>query len=82
MDNTGSERDQASSASQAKRECWCEGMGEEVTRLMRKFGPSEDVQSHFRTARIEFLKGLRAILDERIEKLSATPSRGTSIPVD
>lgn len=69
--------------SAGRRECWCEGMGEEITRMMRRFGPPEDVQQHFRTARIEFLKGVRAMLDDRIEKLQSVPSsKGSSIPVD
>ena len=67
---------------QAKRECWCEGMGEELTRMMRRFGPPDDVQQHFRAARVEFLKGVRAMLDDRIEKMSRDPSKGTTVPID
>ena len=31
---------------------------------------SEATQNHFRNSRVEFLKGLRALLDDRIEHLS------------
>jgi hypothetical protein len=34
-----------------------------------------------RNARVEFLKGLRALIDERIEHLSAKGRKGTSVPV-
>jgi hypothetical protein len=45
---------------------------------------SEKTREHFRTARIEFLKGLRNLLDERIESLSKeTPAqKGAKISVD
>ena len=44
---------------------------------------SEATRDHFRNSRVEFLKGLRSLIDERIEKLSrhAEP-KGTSVPVD
>ena len=69
---------------QKKQQCWCEGMGEEFSRMARAMGPSDEVQGHFRTARIEFLKGLRALLDERIDKASRAhqASKGSSIVID
>jgi hypothetical protein len=44
---------------------------------------SKVTRDHFRNSRIEFLKGLRSLIDERIERLSrhAEP-KGTSVPVD
>ena len=44
---------------------------------------SEPTREHFRTSRVEFLKGLRSLIDERIERLTrhAEP-KGTSVPVD
>ena len=68
-----------------KSQCWCEGLGEELTRMASRLGPSDEVQSHFRTARLEFLKGLRALIDERIEKVSraqAASSKGSSIVIE
>lgn len=46
----------------------CEA-SEKLGRLFKEFGPSEEVVNHFRQSRIEFLKGIRTILDERIEHL-------------
>ena len=44
---------------------------------------TEATRDHFRNSRIEFLKGLRSLLDNRIEHLTrATEPRGTSVPVE
>lgn len=63
-------------------ECFCMGMGPQISAAV-KMG-SETTRQHFRTARIEFLKGLRNLLDERIEALSkeAPSQRGAKITVD
>jgi len=42
----------------------------------------EEVQEHFKNSRIEFLKGIRAIIDSRIEKLSSATQRGAKIAVE
>jgi hypothetical protein len=67
-----------------KSQCWCEGLGEEFSRMASKLGPSDEVQTHFRNARIEFLKGLRTLIDERIEKVSRaqSASKGSTITVE
>ena len=43
---------------------------------------SEATRDHFRTSRVEFLKGLRSLLDERIEHLSRhEEQKGTKVTV-
>jgi hypothetical protein len=38
---------------------------------------------HFRTSRLEFLKGMRSLLDERITQLSKEPEhKGTRVTVE
>jgi hypothetical protein len=37
---------------------------------------------HFRQARIEFLKGIRELVDHRIQKLSRTDVKGTKVTVE
>jgi len=37
---------------------------------------------HFTNSRIEFLKGIRALIDSRIEHLSRAGQRGTKIAVE
>ncbi|MBI1876114.1 MAG: hypothetical protein HYZ58_01340 [Acidobacteria bacterium] len=60
----------------------CERIGAEVDRLLRGLAPSEDVRHHFRSARIEVLKGLRGLIDERIQCLSTESQKGTSVPIE
>ncbi len=42
----------------------------------------EDTRSHFRNSRVEFLKGIRSVIDHRIECLSREPKRGTHVSVE
>jgi hypothetical protein len=44
---------------------------------------TEATRDHFRTSRIEFLKGLRSLIDDRISHLSREPeSKGTHVTVE
>ena len=43
---------------------------------------SESTRDHFRNSRVEFLKGLRSLLDERISHLSRDESKGTHVNVE
>ena len=44
---------------------------------------SEATRDHFRNSRIEFLKGLRSLLDKRIDHLSRREeSKGTHVTVE
>jgi len=59
--------------------CLCR---EIVDHLREAFGVSPNVREHFTNSRIEFLKGIRAIIDSRIEHLSNAGQRGTKIAVE
>ena len=50
--------------------------------LLRTFAPSDEALGHFRNARVEMLKGLRATIDARIERLSAEHQKGTSVTIE
>jgi hypothetical protein len=43
---------------------------------------SESTHDHFRNSRIEFLKGIRSIIDDRIAHLSNQERRGTHVTVE
>jgi hypothetical protein len=43
---------------------------------------SEGTRDHFRNSRVEFLKGLRSLLDERISHLAREESKGTHVTVE
>jgi hypothetical protein len=59
--------------------CLCR---EIVDQVRECFGVSPQVREHFTNSRIEFLKGIRAIIDSRIEHLSQASQRGTKIAVE
>jgi len=65
----------------AESECLCMGFGPELARMLRSLG-SDSAKGHFRSARVEVLRGLRALIDQRIETLSKHPRRGTAIEVE
>ena len=43
---------------------------------------SDATADHFRNSRVEFLKGLRSLLDARIAHLSREESKGTHVTVE
>ncbi|MGA9885266.1 MAG: hypothetical protein WBQ34_16245 [Candidatus Acidiferrales bacterium] len=43
---------------------------------------SPAVKQHLMNSRVEFLKAVRAVLDQRIERLSAAAQRGSRITVE
>ena len=68
--------------SQEKCNCGCGGIGPLAPEFAKKLGPSDEVSGHFRAARLEILKGLRAMLDEQIAGLQDPPKHGTKITVE
>jgi len=56
----------------------------EIThQLAAMFGiKSEEARKHLRNARIEVLKAVRSVIDERIEYLSHAGNKGTKVPVE
>ena len=63
----------------AYERCLCREVADHVRDL---FGVSPQVSEHFTNSRIEFLKGIRAMIDSRIEQLSKTSPQGTKIAVE
>jgi hypothetical protein len=68
--------EQQTSGSQHQNVC------DEVIKLLRSLGPSDEVKSHFRAARVEVLKGFRQILDDHITRTESAHAKGTRVPVD
>jgi len=55
----------------------------EVLDLFRsRLGVSPRVKQHLNTSRVEFLKAIREVIDERIEHLSKPAQQGTRIRVE
>ncbi|MGA2267988.1 MAG: hypothetical protein ABSH44_05905 [Bryobacteraceae bacterium] len=43
---------------------------------------SEATRGHFKNSRVEFLKGLRSLIDDRIAHLSQEEAKGTRVTVE
>jgi hypothetical protein len=43
---------------------------------------NEATREHFRNSRVEFLKGLRSLIDQRISHLSKEEPKGTHVTVE
>jgi hypothetical protein len=55
----------------------------EVQRLVEQmFRLPEPTRQHLRNSRIEFLKAIRSLIDERIAQLSRTETKGTKVAVE
>ncbi|MCL4794642.1 MAG: hypothetical protein KJZ84_08770 [Bryobacteraceae bacterium] len=63
-------------------DCLCQGAGPAFTEFLRRLGPPPEAKRHFDTARVEFLKGLRSLIDQRISDINRTESKGASITVE
>jgi hypothetical protein len=59
--------------------CLCR---EAIDELRDFLGVSPAVREHLRSSRIEFLKAIRTVIDERIEHLSRSGQRGTKVAVE
>jgi hypothetical protein len=59
--------------------CLCR---EAIDQLRDFLGVSPAVREHLRSSRIEFLKAIRTVIDERIEHLSRAEERGTKVAVE
>ena len=62
--------------------CLCQGTGPLLSELLKRLGPPEPARRHFDAARLEFLKGLRALLDARIAQVSKRGAKGEKINVE
>jgi hypothetical protein len=43
---------------------------------------SDASKDHFRTARVEFLKGVRSVIDDRLANLARHETKGTHVTVE
>lgn len=64
------------------RGCLCQGAGPLLSEFVRRMGPPAGAKRHFDAARVEFLKGMRAMIDARIDDLSKAGTKGTKLNVE
>ncbi len=60
---------------------FCDVAAPQIQSLMDHVWP-KDTREHFRNARIEVLKGMRSMLDARIDRLSKQAPKGTKVAVE
>jgi hypothetical protein len=69
----------AESAGHGHERCLCY----EVLDMFRlRIGVSPQVRQHLTNSRIEFLKAIREVIDERIEHLAKPAQQGTKISIE
>jgi len=68
----------ASQSAGAER-CVCHEFMDHVAKV---FEVSPAVKQHLANSRVEFLKAIRAVIDQRIENLSAKTQQGSRITVE
>jgi hypothetical protein len=63
--------------------CLCGGVGPVVSEYLKRMGPPEEAKRHFDHARVEFLKGIRALIDARIDSIAPKhETKGTKVTVE
>jgi hypothetical protein len=60
---------------------FCDIAGPQIEAFLDHVWP-ENTRAHFRNARVEMLKGMRSMLDARIDHLSRQGAKGTKVTVD
>lgn len=59
--------------------CVCQDVLDQIGKCLEV---SPTVRQHLMNSRVEFLKAIRAVIDQRIERLSASAQRGSRITVE
>ena len=60
----------------------CDFVRRGLETLSNAVTPPESARHHFRESRVEFLRGIRALIDHRIDKLSRRNQTGTRVTVE
>ncbi len=69
-------------ASSQQGECLCGNIRKAFQEAADAFLPPESAAKHFRQARVEVWRGIRELVDLRIEHLSRDQSKGTRVVVE
>lgn len=72
-----------SQAGKAHVDWFCDWIREGAERTANMFTPPPSAGKHFREARLELLRGIRELIDHRIDRLSRNRNgKGTRVVVD
>lgn len=64
-----------------REECVCRAAWKQLCDLLPA-PPSERTRGHFRNSRVEFLKAIRSIIDDRIDQIQSAGQKGTRVVVE
>jgi hypothetical protein len=72
-----------SGSNKASQTVWfCDWLREGIDKAAEILGPPASAAKHFREARLEILRGIRELIDHRIEHLAKDNSKGSRIVVE
>jgi len=60
---------------------FCDVAAPQINAFLDHLWP-QNTREHFHNARVEMLKGVRSILDAKIDRLSKHAQKGTTVPVE
>lgn len=63
-------------------DAFCDALREGLHQAADFLTPPQSALDHFRESRIEMLRGMRDIIDHRIDRLSRRTSQGARVTVD
>ena len=81
MNETGETHGGAQQA-RAPIDAFCEWIRLSTERAAELLTPPASATKHFRESKLEFWRGVRDLVDHRIDHLSRADSKGTRVPVD
>lgn len=83
MTDESSTESEAKGHSGAEQAAWfCNWLRDGAERVAQSMAPPESAAKHFREARLEILRGVRELIDCRIQDLSKPKSKGSRIVVE
>ncbi len=63
-------------------DAFCDALRDGLHQVADAVTPPESATRHFRESRLEFLRGIRELIDHRINRMSRNSNRGTTVVVE
>ena len=63
-------------------DAFCDALRDNLRQVADSLTPPEAAMGHFRESRIEFLKGVRELIDHRIDRMSRAKKAGANVVVE
>jgi hypothetical protein len=82
MSETQDSSASSNASGRANAECFCGDVRRAFEEFTNAFTPPENVQKHFREARVQVLMGIREMITNQIDHLNRPASKGTRVVVE